>query len=575
MHVDPRTAYQRYNELRYDRFGSAQGLLNSMREYQRMTPEKLTDSILESILWNKVPIELQQEVKEITDGSVQELLIKLLRAESVVAERKRRSQEMTEKSSGGRHYVPNRRGGDVNKKSEKGKNPNLKDSNQRRNGTGKATLPFEASMQHIKCFKCKLKGHMAKDCPGVSQRPGANVIESEPIPEVSEEHTDPWLRTVSNGSEIEVDEVPIRGPTYKAEVTVDNVKTRALLDHGPQVSIVRRELLPNVRETQGWTKEQYQTRNLKLSRQPVAANGTELGVVALVKLKVTVEGTDKTLQVPCYVLSSDKPLWKGELWNCGLVLGTNCLEKLGFSITHPNGRMVRPTEKEITTLNTNTTETASNTAGCKPVSSSVESCVSSPTSTEVCAAATPSTSVYAPITNVSSSPTGTNVCASVIPSTGVDVSTSSTDTSRTVVLDKHLRIGPFQTKTVPVNVVSAAVSDHQTIGMITPSEVVANLQCDFTDEVWDSGTSRRLAIMNWSCEPLAIEQGTTLGSVEQVDLVSLNDPVWSDIDPEPVDFVRLDELMEDEVSQRRVELESQLVVGGACQKRSVASLNGC
>ena len=295
VHVDPRTAYQRCNELRYDQFGSAQGLLNSMRQYQRLVPEKLTDSILESILWNKVPIELQQEVKEITDGSVQELLMKLLRAESVMAERKRHSQEMTEKSSGGRHYVPNRRGGDVNKKLEEGKNPNFKDSNQRRSGTGKATLPGEASMQHIKCFKCKLKGHMAKDCPGVSQKPGANVIESEPIPGVSEEHTDPWLRTVSNGSEIEVDEVPIRGPTYKAEITVDNVKTRALLDHGAQVSIVRRELLPNVRETQGWTKEQYQTRNLKLSRQPVAANGTELGVVALVKLKVTVEGTDKTL----------------------------------------------------------------------------------------------------------------------------------------------------------------------------------------------------------------------------------------------------------------------------------------
>ena len=80
VHIDPWTAYQRCNELWYDQFGSAQGLLNSMREYQRMAPEKLSDSILESILWNKVPIELQQEVK-ITDGSVQELLMKLLRAE--------------------------------------------------------------------------------------------------------------------------------------------------------------------------------------------------------------------------------------------------------------------------------------------------------------------------------------------------------------------------------------------------------------------------------------------------------------------------------------------------------------
>ena len=111
VHVDPRTAYQRCNELRYDRFGSAQGLLNAMREYQRMAPEKLSDSTLESILWNKIPIELQQEVKEITDDSVQELLMKLLRAEAVVAERKHRSRETTEKPTGGRHSVPNRRSG--------------------------------------------------------------------------------------------------------------------------------------------------------------------------------------------------------------------------------------------------------------------------------------------------------------------------------------------------------------------------------------------------------------------------------------------------------------------------------
>ena len=88
IHLGPRTAYQRCNELRY---GSAQGLLDAMKDYQRMALHKLTDGTLESILWNKVPIELQQEVKEITDGSVQELLQRLLRAEAVFAEWKRRS----------------------------------------------------------------------------------------------------------------------------------------------------------------------------------------------------------------------------------------------------------------------------------------------------------------------------------------------------------------------------------------------------------------------------------------------------------------------------------------------------
>ena len=65
-----------------------------------------------------------------------------------------------------------------------------KDSSQRKSGTWKSALPGKATMQHIKCFKCKVKGHMAKNCPEVSQKPGANLMGSEPIPEVSEEYND-------------------------------------------------------------------------------------------------------------------------------------------------------------------------------------------------------------------------------------------------------------------------------------------------------------------------------------------------------------------------------------------------
>jgi len=59
---------------------------------------------------------------------------------------------------------------------------------------------------------------------------------------------DPWMRTVNVSSEAEVEEVlTTRGPTYKVDVVVDSIKIRALLDHGAQVSIVRRELLPKIR----------------------------------------------------------------------------------------------------------------------------------------------------------------------------------------------------------------------------------------------------------------------------------------------------------------------------------------
>ena len=64
--------------------------MSAMQEYQRMAPTMLTDAVMESILWNKVPVSLQQEIKELSVGNVQVLLQKLLRAEQVVQERNRR-----------------------------------------------------------------------------------------------------------------------------------------------------------------------------------------------------------------------------------------------------------------------------------------------------------------------------------------------------------------------------------------------------------------------------------------------------------------------------------------------------
>ena len=89
IHIDPRTAYQHCQELQYEQSNSVQGLMSLMREYKEMAPTMLTDAVLESILWNKVPVSLHQEVKELIVGNVQALLQKLLSAESVIWERSR------------------------------------------------------------------------------------------------------------------------------------------------------------------------------------------------------------------------------------------------------------------------------------------------------------------------------------------------------------------------------------------------------------------------------------------------------------------------------------------------------
>jgi len=48
-----------------------------------------------------------------------------------------------------------------------------------------------------------------------------------------------------------------------------------------------------------------------------------------------------------------------------------------------------------------------------------------------------------------------------------------------------------------------------------------------------------------------------------VELVCQDDPVWTDT---PVDVTRLGELTEGETSQRKLKLENQFVIGGACSE---------
>ena len=51
-----------------------------------MAPVQLSDDYLLSILWNKAPYQLQKEVGDIKDWSLQKLFEQLLRAEARIAE---------------------------------------------------------------------------------------------------------------------------------------------------------------------------------------------------------------------------------------------------------------------------------------------------------------------------------------------------------------------------------------------------------------------------------------------------------------------------------------------------------
>ena len=151
-------------------------------------------------------------------------------------------------------------------------------------------------------------------------------------------------KTVVDGSH----DAKIVGPTYKINVTVEGIPTRAILDHGSQVTIVRRQLLPLIREKYEWSDEKCKTKNIPLEAQPVGAMGKELGASGMVVLQIEIDRTGQNLNIPCYVLESSKPLWKGELRDCAVLLGTNALIGYGFEVAYPNGIPIQSSGKSQT-----------------------------------------------------------------------------------------------------------------------------------------------------------------------------------------------------------------------------------
>ena len=210
VHMDPQTAYQRCHELQYNGFGSVQGLLEAMREYQRMTPSKLSDANLKSILWNKVPYAMQQEVGKIKEWSLDELFQRLLKAESQVLEQERRQQGATNNAGLTE---------DSAKKLSSNKQARITSNNQTpRNLTCRQNPTRGAVEAKLKCFNCHKFGYKVSACtkqPNSNRRPTTNVLTLGDNDTTSDDF---WSLMLSVDGEDKLENTKLIGPTYKIEI---------------------------------------------------------------------------------------------------------------------------------------------------------------------------------------------------------------------------------------------------------------------------------------------------------------------------------------------------------------------
>lgn len=225
-------------------------------------------------------------------------------------------------------------------------NPN-KDTSRQPSTGGNAEL----GMKSVKCFGCHRRGHVVSECPDKKNKESAQMIHAEGathLPNTEEAITDPWIRILTASKETDTEDdhsAKLVGPTFKVDVEVEGVKTRALVDNGSQVTLVRGELLPRVREHNGWTLGQCHQKNLLIKAQPIGASGQELGATSIVAIGTMLEQTKQKLVIPCFVLTSDKPVWQGTVADCAMVLGTNAMVKFGMQTVHADGSVIKPSAK--------------------------------------------------------------------------------------------------------------------------------------------------------------------------------------------------------------------------------------
>ena len=346
------------------------------------------------------------------------------------------------------------------------------------------------------------------------------------------EKLDPWMRTVTTSKESKEGTVNARRPSYKVNIVVKGVKTRGFLDHGAQVSLIRKELLPVIKEKQNWTQTECHKRNLKIGQQPVGATGAPLGVISLVHMQVVVYETGVSREISCFVLASEKLIWSGELHNCRMIFGTNALIDLGFQVVHSNGTIVHPKGHRVSVI-PKQSPNASN-------------------------------SVEVEDDNTTCSTSKTLTCEK---HKGINFKQISPSVLM-VSLAHTVSIGPQWTAVADMTIQTPLDNLQSSTGIVVPKEdSLASMNCDFAEGFWVGQTDFKVPVTNWGSLPLTLQQGDIITHVEEATIVTKDDDVWLSVSGSTMRAIRSEDL-----ESRKEELCSQLNFGNHCTKEECQNL---
>ena len=99
-----------------------------------------------------------------------------------------------------------------------------------------------------------------------------------------------------------------------------------------------------------------------------------------------------------------------------------------------------------------------------------------------------------------------------------------------VAVSHKLKLGPLQTQVAKVQVNDKLPQVLQ-IGRLIPSKELESQHCDLLEHPWEGDKESKISVTNWEMKPITILKGTVVGTLEAVELVTAEDPIWK----EPVD----------------------------------------